>query len=105
MKIYVNGAEIEVPDNSNIVINGDQMTVNGSQSVTIGQHAKLEVVGGLANLTCDRSVTAQHVAGDVSARGSVNAGDVGGSVKAGGSVNCGRVSGDVKAGGSVNCTR
>ena len=103
MEIVIGDRKITVDDGSNITISGGTVSVGGSKVASYGEE-KVELIGGVNNLSSDRSITVKgNVIGDVHAGGSVSCNDVGGSIKTSGSVSCEQVEGNVNAGGSVNC--
>jgi len=65
---------------------------------------EIKVIGDLAKLTTDKSVTVNgNIKGDVEVGGSITCGDVDGNINVGGSITCDDINGSVNAGGSVSC--
>lgn len=112
-KITINGNVIEVPENCNLSITQDGVTINGKDATPLKYHEQKEIHvyidSGVSINTLNTgggNVEAHDVIGSInSGGGRIECGNVGGSLRSdGGNVNCGNVGGSLNSdGGNVNC--
>jgi hypothetical protein len=101
MGIYINGKSYDNVKGKNIVINNDQVIVDGKVVESgLSGIVKIEFTGDLANLDCSSCIINGNILGDVDAT-NVKCGDVVGDID-GTNISCGNVGGDID-GTNITC--